>query len=117
MDVQDKIIQINELLSYWIEKENVYVQIVPEKEVKNVMDRFMEGLHELAGTVQANENIKKISINSWVVAVYPMVLERFGFEIEGEVSTEIKKKYFSREQKPVWGACMDRDEFLNRYLN
>ncbi len=114
---KDKAIPINELLYYRIEKDSVHIQIVPEKEVKNVMDRFMEGLSELAKIVKEKNNIKEIIIHSWMVAEYPMVLERFGFEVDGEISADLKNKYFSEEKRPIWEAHMDRDEFVNRYLD
>lgn len=114
---KEKFIPINELLSYRTEQGSVYIQVMPEKEIDNVLVEFTDGLRELAKIVSQNESIKKITANSWIVAEHPAVMERFGFTVTGEIKEDLKQKHFRGEKRPVWGAYMSREEFINMYLN
>lgn len=116
-DEKEKFISVNELVSYGMEDDFIHIHIVPEKKVENIISKFREGLEELAKIVDKNENIKEISATSWLIAQSPEALEkRYGFTIDGKISEEFKKAHFADEKREVWGAHIDREEFLKRYL-
>ncbi|MCM2339314.1 MAG: hypothetical protein NDI62_02560 [Burkholderiales bacterium] len=76
---------------------------------------IIEGLEELAKIVKTNENILRISAISWIVAKNPILLEKLGFTIDGEISKEEKAMNFENEERLVARAHISREDFLKRY--
>lgn len=117
MDSSGRVIQINEILSYRVEQCDVRLHIIPEKAVKNVLDVLADGLRKLASIIDRDECIAEVSIRSWVVAEYPRVLERFGFQIDEKNSEELSSEKKLGGEREVWRAHISREQFLDMYLN
>jgi len=105
---------VGDVLSYGVEQNWVHVHFSPVDKfgAKKIEKEF----GDLAKIIFLDPSTKKIQAESWIVAEYPALLERFGFTVEGPISKEQKEKYFSDEKRPVWDAYISRDDFLKRYL-
>lgn len=103
--------------------ETILIHLPPAKEfikaegMAKFKEEIVKGLIELAKVIKLHPEIKKIYSISWIVAKNPILLERLGFTIEGQISEDEKKKHFTEETRPVAKAFMTSEDFLNRYGN
>lgn len=111
-------IKINDLLSYGIGHQGdlIHIHVVPDAEVRAGISKLKEGFQELAKIVKENERIETIRATSWIVAKHPKILEKLGFILDGEISKEMREKYFPGEKMAIHGAHMDRKDFLEKYF-
>jgi hypothetical protein len=115
-EASQEFVKINELLSYVIVGNIIDIHMLPEEKVENLPLKFKEGLQKLAEIVDKNKDIETIEARSWINAEHPNFMKRFGFTIDGEISEEIRLKYFPREKRKISDAHMSRNDFLKRYL-
>jgi hypothetical protein len=50
------------------------------------------------------------------VASNPGLLEKLGFEIEGPIDEETRKKHFADDPRPISKAVISREKLLEKYL-
>jgi len=112
-------IPVNEIFSYGLENDFIHIHLAPAETMglAEKLSAIKNGLEELAKIVNDNKSIKEIVATSWIVAENPKILERLGFEIEGEIDEETKRKYFANEERAVAKASISREKFLESYLN
>lgn len=70
----------------------------------------------MAQVFKENENLKRVTATSPVVANNPEYLSSFGFTFKGIMSEEDKEKHWKGESKAVGEAEMSRERLLE-YLN
>lgn len=111
-----EIIEINELLSYSVGGDFVFIHAVPRNEVKDSLTKMNEGLNKLAEIVNERKEIKTVEMASWIVARHPNIVKRFGFELDGDISSDFRNKYFHNDNAVIHRAHMTKEDFLERYL-
>ena len=92
-------------------------ELIKERGIVNFKGEIINGLKKLAEIVKSDEKIKEIWAASWIVAKNPLILERLGFAVVGEISEEEKREHFSDEKRPVAKAFMTREDLLAKYGN
>ena len=111
---------LNEIMYYGVHGDLLHIHLAPARELGAMKLRtaIIEGLHRLAEIVKKDEEIKNIEATSWIVAHKSgaKLIEKLGFDIEGEVDGEFKQKHFKDEERKVSRAVMAREELLKRYL-
>lgn len=108
---------VGDLLSYGMEQDLVHIHLTPISSADKIgAKKFEKELSELAEIIYSDPRVEKIRTTSWIVAEHPDLLEYFGFTVGGPISEKEKEKYFPNEEKPVWDACISREDFLKRYL-
>lgn len=91
-------------------------ELIKEEGMGNFKKEVENGLIKLAEIIKDNNSIEKVTATSWIVAKNPMLLEKLGFIIIGEISKEEKEgEEFKDEKRPVARAFMNREDFLNKY--
>jgi hypothetical protein len=115
---QEKFTPLNEILSYGGNGDLVHIHLAPAKTIGiGEMRRLIkDGFEKLARIVEENKEIKKIAATSWIIAEHPKIMERFGFEVEGEIDEETRQRHFVDDDREIHGAAMTRKEFLSKYL-
>lgn len=114
-------LKLSEVLHFGLDGEEVQLHLAPATElikdagIGNFKKEVENGLRKLAEFIKSNDTIKEITATSWIVAKNPMLLERLGFTVGGEIPKEEKEKLFSAEKRPIAKAFMGREEFLARY--
>ena len=114
-----KFIPLNKRISYGLHNDDVHFHLAPSFAVKDKLpELFFDAMAKLKNIVGANEEIKKITGTSWIVATkkYGSLLAKLGFEIT-EVPERIKSEHFQGEKRPMKMASMTRDKFLNTNWN
>lgn len=115
-------IKLNEILSYGISKNIAHIHLAPLKELLRelgkgkILELTSDGLKNLAQVFKENENLKRVTATSPVVANNPEYLSSFGFTFKGLMSEEDKEKHWKGESKAVGEAEMSRERLLE-YLN
>ncbi|MFH0804553.1 MAG: hypothetical protein V1896_03050 [Candidatus Zambryskibacteria bacterium] len=113
-------IKLSELMYYNVDLENgtamIHVGHGEDLSLGEILKAFREGLKELAKQVQDDERIKEIQATSWIAAKNPGLLGKAGFTYEGLISEKEKIEHFKDETRPVGWAHIDRDLFLEKYL-
>lgn len=115
-------IKLNEILSYGISKNVAHIHLAPLKELLRelgkgkILELTSDGLKNLAQVFKENENLKRVTATSPVVANNPEYLSSFGFTFKGIMSEEDKEKHWKGESKAVGEAEMSRERLLE-YLN
>lgn len=109
-------IKLNESLSYGKDKDDIHIHVAPS-ETLSVGEKFSllkDGLRRLQEIVKNDGEIKTVSATSWIVATKQGkgIMEKLGFEVTGEISKELKEKFFRLETRPVFGAYINREDFL-----
>lgn len=114
-------IKLSELMYYNVDLENgvAFIHIAPKGDLRlaEIIKSFREGMKKLAGYVKDDERIKEIQAISWIVASNPGLLEKAGFEVKGDITEEIRSKYFNDEDRSIAWAKMSREALLDKYLN
>jgi len=104
-------------------KNEIFIHLAPAEEfikengIANLKKEVEKGLAKLAEIVESNKNIEKITATSWIVAKNPLILERLGFTVVGEISEKERMEDFNNEKRPVAKAFIERSDFLARYYN
>lgn len=109
--------RINELLSYEINRNTLYIHVIPEEKVKHFLIKLREGLQKLAGIVDGNTDIEVIEGESWIVAKHLDLIEKLGFIIDGEINEEDRETHYPGEKGRIFKAHISRDDFLKKYLS
>ena len=123
-------IPLNAILSYGEysygengeEKKLIHIHLAPAREYKRInggkalFKTIEDGLKVLAGIVDKNKTIEKITATSWIVAKWPGFIKTLGFEIEGEIDEETRRRHFLNETSKISRAVMARDLFIKKYL-
>ena len=74
----------------------------------------VEGLRDLADIVQKDENIQKITAESWIVGKSSKIMEKLGFQISSEEGRKVTDKRELGEE--IKKAEISREDFLKKYL-
>jgi hypothetical protein len=111
-----KRIELNELLSYSIEGNFIFIHAVPKSEVKEGLIKMNEGLNKLAEIINERKEIQTVEVASWIVTKHPNIIKRLGFELDGEISDDFRAKYFHNDNAVIHRAHMAREDFLKKYL-
>lgn len=109
-------IRLNESLSYGKDKNSVHIHVAPSKTMSD-WEKYVnlkDGLRKLQEVLRNDEEIKQVTASSWIVAtvVGGRIMKKLGFTVTGEISPEFKEKFFKGEERPVFEAHIDRDDFL-----
>lgn len=114
----EKFIQVNDLISYSLKGSTVEIHIAPSQTVSmgKKLTMLREGLTGLAKVVQENEDVETITGTSWIVAQHPALMEKLGFEVEGQISDDEMREEFPAENREVHRARINRQELLDKYL-
>lgn len=109
--------KVNELLSISEESDTIWLHLAPAKtlSLSEKLALFKQGLQKLAKLLTEKDNVKNIRATSWIVVQHPKLFERLGFTVEGPISSDDRERYFNEESREVWGAYIDRNDFLTRY--
>lgn len=111
-----EIIKINEILSYSVEGDFIFIHVIPKEKVADGLTKMNEGLNKLAEIVDERKEIKTVEMASWIVTKHPNVVRRFGFELDGEINKDFRNKYFQGDNAVIHKAHMTKEDFLKRYL-
>lgn len=109
---------LNDLLYYNKNGNGVKIHLSSAEGISAIKLRrsVLDGLEKLAQEIKDDEEITEVRATSWIVAKNPRLLEKMGFEVEGEIDEELKTNHFSDETRPISTAVMSKEEFLKRYL-
>ncbi|MFA6270138.1 MAG: hypothetical protein WC657_02930 [Candidatus Paceibacterota bacterium] len=114
-------IRLSELVYYDVDLEHgvARIHIAPGKDINPILilRSFREGLKKLAKELEEDERIKEIKADSWIVASNPGLLEKAGFVIDGPITDEERERYFSGDPRPISKSHINRETFLEKYLN
>lgn len=109
-------IPLNESLSYGKTKDVIHIHVAPSETLSagTQLVLLRDGLRNLRKIVENDETIKKITATSWIVATEQGkgIMEKLGFTVTGEISSEMREKFFKSDDRPVSEAIITRDEFL-----
>lgn len=105
---------INEVLTYSRGEKtiNIHVSTSETLSLGEKLAMMKDGFYKLAEILRNDDSIKAVSATSWIVAANPGILEKWGFEILGEISPVLKEEHFKTEERPVFEARVTRDNFL-----
>jgi PAS domain-containing protein len=111
-------VEVNDLFAYGLGETGDYIHlhIFPVQERQDKLSLIKEGMRKLAQDVEANKNIKFVTATSWIVASNPRLLEMLGFDVEGPIDEETRKKYFEDDPRPISKAVISREKLLEKYL-
>lgn len=88
-------IEINELLSYELRDDFIFIHLLPEERVGKGLTKFKEGLSILAEIVDKHQEIETIRAeSSWIIKRHPAIIEKFGFTIDGKENAHMERAYF-----------------------
>ncbi len=114
-------IQLSKLMYYNVDLENgtafIHIAEGDDLGLGEIIKSFRTGLKELAKQVKDDERIKEIQATSWIVEANPGLLKKAGFKYEGLIDEKLKEEHFKDEKRPVGWAHIDREAFLERYLD
>lgn len=109
-------IPLNEMLSYGRHKNNIHIHVAPSKtlSIGTKISLLKDGFRNLQKIVEGDKTIQKITASSWIVATKQgrNIMENLGFTVEGEISDELREKFFKSEERPVANAFISRKDFL-----
>jgi hypothetical protein len=110
-------VPVNEVIYYGIHTDDLHIHLADASDfgVKKKIRLMKDGLRKIAQDLAEHPEVKKISATAWIVASNPGLMERLGFDVQGEISDKLKEAYFKDEQRPVSRAVMSREEFLKKY--
>ena len=114
-------IPLNEMLSYGKHGESsIHIHVAPSNtlSVGTKLSLLKDGFRNLQEVLKKDEKIKEITASSWIVATESgrSILEKFGFTVVGEISPEMKEKFFKSETRPVGEAFINREDFLKQNI-
>jgi hypothetical protein len=117
---EDKWTHVNDLLSYGIDEDELHLHLSPAENVDpaSIFALFSEGLGSLAKVVENNDEVKKITATSWIVATpagEQLLKRKFGFTVAGLIDEQTRQEHFQNEVRPVAHAYILREDFLKRY--
>lgn len=109
---------INDILYYGGRGDYLHIHLAPAGDfgLAKLKGQVLDGLQKLAEIVKNQENIKTIEATSWIVAKNPKLMEKLGFEVQGEIDEEFKQRHFQGDKRKISKATMSREELLKRYL-
>ncbi|OGI83006.1 hypothetical protein A3I95_01575 [Candidatus Nomurabacteria bacterium RIFCSPLOWO2_02_FULL_44_12] len=109
--------KVNEALSYGIDGNVMHIHLrnISRYDYTEKEKLVIDGLRKLASVVSENVKIRTIRATSPLVARYPRQLKKLGLKTTGQISEELRLKYFKEETLPVHEAIMTREEFLAIY--
>jgi len=118
--IKEGFIPLNEMLSYGQAKDYVHIHLAPSKTLTMVekLSLLKDGFKKLVDILRADPELKEVRATSWIVAANSGLLEKLGFTIKGEISLEVKAKYFRPEFEkniPVHSASISSSDFINRW--
>lgn len=110
----NKFTPLNEVLTYgrWKDIIHIHVAVSETLSLGEKLAMMKDGFYKLAEMLRNDDSIKTVSATSWIVAANPGILEKWGFEILGEISPELREKHFKKEKRIVFEARATRDNFL-----
>ncbi len=103
------------------EEDETLIHLLPATEfikkegIGNFKKEIINGLIKLAELIKSYPNIKRVYAISWIVAKNPLLLEKLGFIIVGDISEEERKEHFLEENRPIAKAFMTREDLLAKY--
>jgi len=113
---QDGFTPINEMISYGLEGDGwAHIHLAPSRTLTNKRGMIRDALEQLAAIAQQDPEMKGITATSTLVAERPQILERLGFELDGEISQDTHDQHFTAETNPVHSAHMSREQLISRY--
>lgn len=109
-------IRLNESLSYGKDHNLVHIHVASSKTMSD-WEKYVnlkDGLRKLQEVLKNDKDIEQVTASSWIVATRGggRIMEKLGFKVTGEISPEFKEKFFKGEERPVFEAYIDRDDFL-----
>ncbi|MEK7664968.1 MAG: hypothetical protein AAB361_02400 [Patescibacteria group bacterium] len=109
---------LNEIMYYGGHDNYVHIHLAHARDIGigKLRSLVLDGLQKLAEVVKNNEKIEDIEATSWIVAKNPKLIEKLGFEVQGEINEEFRRQYFSEDERDIAMATIKREEFLKRYL-
>lgn len=107
---------LNEIMYYGGRDDYIHIHLANARDLKNLRALVLDGLQKLAEVIKNNEKVKTIEATSWIVAKNPGLMEKMGFEVEGEIDEEFRRRHFSDDKRKISKATIGREEFLKRYL-
>jgi hypothetical protein len=105
------------MLSYGKHGESsIHIHVAPSNtlSVGTKLSLLKDGFRNLQEVLKKDEKIREITASSWIVATESgrSILEKFGFTFVGEISPEMKEKFFKSEKRPVGEAFVTRESFF-----
>lgn len=107
---------LNEIMYYGGRDDYIHIHLANARDMKKLRALVLDGLQKLAEIIKADEKVKTIEATSWIVAKNPGLMEKMGFEVEGEIDEEFRRRHFGDDKRKISKATISREEFLKRYL-
>lgn len=108
---------LNESLSYGKHKDEVYIHVAPSETLSAgaQFSLLKDGLRKLQEVLRNDNSINKVSATSWIIATEKggEIMKKLGFTINGEIPAKLKEEHFRFEDRPVFGAFIKRNDFLD----
>ncbi len=108
--------RLNESLSYGKDKDDIHIHVAPS-ETLSVGQKFnllKDGLRRLQEIVTNDKEIKTVSATSWIIATEKGqgIMEKLGFTVNGEISKELRERFFRSDTRSIRSAYIKREDFL-----
>ncbi|HBE89976.1 MAG: hypothetical protein A3E37_01955 [Candidatus Andersenbacteria bacterium RIFCSPHIGHO2_12_FULL_46_9] len=110
---------------YHLDEESLFLHVGAGKPLEALSEAqkiilLREGMGSLVHELRNNDKLQDITTIkavSWIVARRggQKILKRYGFEIDGPIDDETRQRHFRYENREVWSAHVDKDEFLRRF--
>jgi len=114
-------VPLNEMLFYGKHGDSsIHIHVAPSEtlSIGKKLSLLKEGFRNLQEVLRKDKEIKEITASSWIIGTESGrgILEKFGFTVVGEISPEMKEKFFKSEIRPVGEAFVNREDFLKQNI-
>ncbi len=117
----DKDHKINQLVGYeedddgWLNMHFASNKYISSDQKRKLPKMFVESMRHLAELAKKDESIRGINAESWIVAKHPKMVERYGFEVTGEVPEQEIEGEEPIKTEEMWGAFITRDKLIEKF--
>lgn len=112
---QGGFVPLNRLMSYGTTGSEIHIHASFGESVEGKLALYRDGMRKLAAIVNGDPNIQEITATSWIVAEYPNIFTRWGFDVKN-ISLKERKQLFGDDHRKVQRATISREEFLTKFL-